>query len=309
MTGVQTCALPILDRCIVAHTGGVGLHAQEQVRVWVREGRFNDTTGDAVRLVGQRYDEDGTAAADAWDNDQDRCVAEVTDTIVTRSGAHGVSAYGSARLTVRTSKFDGVARSACYADTGARLTMSDCEVAGSGSTGVVARGTARLEATACTVSRSGANALFLDGDSTAVVRECTLKTSAYSAVHMAGNASVELDKCTVTGTPQHGIRVTGRAMLRMTGGRVTRTEMNGIQVEQDGDATVKHVAVEDVAVGIRVETSHRPLFEDCAVAKTSQAGMEVSSGAGPTVRVGEAVPSGRGWVPRPGRERHWPRPC
>jgi Holliday junction resolvasome RuvABC ATP-dependent DNA helicase subunit len=273
-----------LDRCTVAHTGGVGLHAQEQVRVWVREGRFNDTTGDAVRLVGQRYDEDGPAAADAWDNDQDRCVAEVTDTIVTRSGAHGVSAYGSARLTVRTSKFDGVARSACYADTGARLTISDSEVAGSGSTGMVARGTARLEATACTVSRSGANAVFLDGDSTAVVRECTLKTSAYSAVHMAGNASVELDKCTITGTPQHGIRVTGRAMLRMTGGRVTRTEMNGIQVEQDGDATVKHVAVEDVAVGIRVETSHRPLFEDCAVAKTSQAGMEVSSGAGPTVR-------------------------
>jgi Holliday junction resolvasome RuvABC ATP-dependent DNA helicase subunit len=274
-----------LERCTVAHTGGVGVHAQEQTRVRVRDGRFNDTTGDAVRLVGHRFEEDGPAAGDAWSAaDQDMCVAEVTDTVVTRSGAHGVSAYGAARLSVRSSKFDGVARSGCYADSGAWLTVSESQVTGSGSTGMVARGTARLEVSACTVSKSGANALFVDGDATAVVRECTLKASAYSGVHMAGTASVELDKCTVTGTPQHGIRVTGRAMLRMTGGRVSAAEMNGIQVEQDGDATVKHVAVEQVAVGIRVETSHRPLFEDCAVAKTSRAGMEVSSAAGPTVR-------------------------
>ncbi|MFG1605276.1 right-handed parallel beta-helix repeat-containing protein [Actinoplanes sp. NPDC049265] len=274
-----------LEKCTVAHTGGVGVHAQEQVRMWIREGRFNDTTGDAVRLVGQPYEGDGSAAADARsDSDADRCVAEVTDTAIARSGAHGVSAYGAARLTVRTSKFDAVARSGGYADSGARLTMSDCEVTGSGSTGLVARGTARLDVAACAVGRSGANALFLDGDSAAVVRECTLKASTYSAVHMAGNASAELDRCTVTGTPQHGVRVTGRAMLRMSGGRIERAEMNGIQVEEDGDATVAHVAIESVAVGIRVETSHRPLFVDCAVTKTSQAGMEVASEAGPTVR-------------------------
>jgi Holliday junction resolvasome RuvABC ATP-dependent DNA helicase subunit len=162
--------------------------------------------------------------------------------------------------------------------------LSGCEVNTSGSTGVACRGTARLDATACTVGRAGANALFLDGDSTGSMHECTLKASTYSAVHMAGNSRVRLDKCTVTGTPQHGVRVTGRSMLMMTGGRIERAEMNGVQVEQDGDATVSHVSIDSVSVGIRVETSHRPLFEDCSVAKTSQAGMEVATEAGPTVR-------------------------
>jgi hypothetical protein len=274
----------LLD-CTVAHTGGVGLHAQEQVRITVRGGRLNDTTGDAIRLVGQSTEEDATAAGDAeTEGDQDRCVVEVTDTVVTRSGAHGMSAYGAARITVHTSRVENVARNGFYADSGARMTLSGCEVSVSGSTGVACRGTARLDATACTVGRSGANALFLDGDATGTMHECTLKASTYSAVHLAGNSRVRLDKCTVTGTPQHGVRVTGRSMLRMTGGRIERAEMNGIHVEQDGDATVSHVSIDSVAVGIRVETSHRPLFEDCSVAKTSQAGMEVAPEAGPTVR-------------------------
>lgn len=43
-----------LEDCTVARTGGVGLHAQEQARVTVRGARLNDTTGDGIRLVGDR---------------------------------------------------------------------------------------------------------------------------------------------------------------------------------------------------------------------------------------------------------------
>ncbi|MGW1062308.1 right-handed parallel beta-helix repeat-containing protein [Micromonospora rubida] len=271
-----------LDECTVTHTGGVGVHAQEQARVTLRKGRVSDTAGDGIRLVGAPRDAD-SADAHSAEADAGACQAEVGDTVVTRSGGNGLSAYGAAQLTARSVKVDDSARSGLYAQSGARVVLAGCEIGTTGSTGLAVRD-ARLEAVESTVAHAGANGVFADGDARAVLRRCALRDSSFSIVHLAGHADVELDDCTISGTPQHGVRVTGRSFLRMSGGTVKRAEMTGVQVEEDGDATVRHTTIENVAVGIRVETSHRPLFEDCTVRSTPQAGMEVGPDSGPTVR-------------------------
>ncbi|MEV6598525.1 right-handed parallel beta-helix repeat-containing protein [Actinoplanes sp. NPDC051346] len=280
-----------LDNCEIGHTGGVGVHAQEEARVVLRGGRVNDTAGDGIRLVGPTPGEGGSASADAG-ADEDTCVAEVTETTVVRSGSHGLAAYGAARMTVRRSTVDSAGRSGFYAESGGRIALDECRVNLSGSTGLVARGAARMEASECTVTRAGANAVFLDGDARGVLRRCVLSGSAFSAVHLAGSAAAELDQCTLSGTPQHGVRVTGRSILRMTGGKIDNAKMSGVQVEDDGDATVRHASIEHVAVGIRVETSHRPLFEDCSVGTAGQAGMEIAPGSDATVRDSRFAESG-----------------
>ncbi|HEY3505735.1 MAG TPA: right-handed parallel beta-helix repeat-containing protein [Actinocatenispora sp.] len=277
-------AVAELVDCTVAHTGGVGVHAEQRARLVLRDARLNDTGDDAVRLVGP--ESDGTAG------DDEVCVAEVTGTIVTRGGAHGLSAYGAARATVGACTVNGSARSGLIAEAGAQVSADGCTVSASGSTALVARGGARVTATDCTLAKAGANGVFVDGTARAVLRGCEVRGSSYSAVHLAGSAVAELDRCTVAGTPQHGVHVTGQAMLRMSGGRVEHTEMTGVQVEESGDATVREATIEHVSVGIRVDTPHRPLFESCTVGTAAQAGMEVAGGGGPTVRETRFADSG-----------------
>lgn len=255
----------------VAHTGGVGIRAEQLAQAVLRETRINDTADDAIRLVG----------AEAGER---HCGVEATQITVTRSGANGLRAYGAAHCVVRDSTIENAAKSGLIAEDGAHLTAEGCTVTDSGSTALVGRGTARVTATGCTLSRPASNGLFLDGTARATLRDCVLRGSSFSAVHLSGSAVAELDACTVAETPQHGVQITGQAMLRMTGGRIERVEMTGVQVEENGDATVRHTAIEHVAVGIRVDTPHRPLFEDCSVGTAAQAGLEVAAGSAPTVR-------------------------
>ncbi|WP_344314777.1 right-handed parallel beta-helix repeat-containing protein [Fodinicola feengrottensis] len=264
-----------LANCTVAHTGGVGVHVDRQARAVLRESKITDTAGDAIQLVG--------GALDSTVAEQDPCTVEATGTTIARSGAHGLSVHGAAHAVVRECTVNTVAKSGLIAEAGGRITADDCTVSGSGSTALVARG-ARVEAADCTLSRAGANGVFLDGAAHVTLRRCIVSGSSFSAVHLAGEAVAELDTCTVAESPQHGVRVTGQAMVRMTGGRVEHAAMSGVQVEETGDATVRHTTIEHAAVGIRVQTPHRPLFEDCTVGATTQAGMEVAAGCGPTVR-------------------------
>jgi len=265
-----------LTDCTVAHAGGVGVHAERQARLVLRDVRVNDTAGDGIRLAGPESDPAGA--------DEPGCDVEATGTVVARSGAHGLAARGTARAVLGTCTLDDSAASGLLAEAGARVTLTGCSVSGTGSTALAARSGARVEAADCTVSRAGANGVFVDGDAGITLRTCTLRGSAYSTVHLSGAAVAELADCTVTGTPQHGVHVTGQAMVRLTGGRVEHAEMTGVQVEESGDAAVRGTTIEHTAVGIRVDTPHRPLVADCTVGTTEQAGLEVAAGADLTVR-------------------------
>jgi len=81
------------------------------------------------------------------------------------------------------------------------------------------------------------------------------------------------------------------AMLRMATGRIERAEMTGVQVEEDGDATVRHVTIAHVAVGIRVDSSHRPLFETARSAPHTGGDGSRATG-GPTIRESRFADSG-----------------
>ena len=271
-TGVSLSgsASAILSDCDISHTSEAGIYTQDSVRVLVRGSRLHDTGGDALRLTGSAVPaqeggplSDPTSPEGALPNG-----IEVVDCKITRSGRTGVRAIGASVVT-----------------------MNGCDISGSTSTGVVLGGTAKLTAQDCTVSGPGANAVFLDEEAQALLTRFVARASTFSAVHLGGNASGDLVECHITGTPEHGIRVTGRAVLRLTGGRVEKVQMNGIQVEGRSDVTMTGTCVDGAAIGIRIETPHRPLIENCTVNAT-QSGLEAGPGSSPTVRSSRFLASG-----------------
>jgi ATPase family associated with various cellular activities (AAA)/Right handed beta helix region/AAA lid domain len=165
-----------------------------------------------------------------------------------------------------------------------RVSLTACTVSESESTGLVARGSAQLHARDCTIARTGANGLLVADNGKAWLTECALTESAFTMVHLGDNATARLENTRIANTPEHGIRVIGRAGLQMVGGGIDRTGMTGLQIEDEGDATIRSVSVTGAGIGMRIDTSHRPLIEDCTIGQSSQSGLEVGTGSGPTVR-------------------------
>ena len=273
-------ASAVLDDCDISHTGDAGIHTQGQVRMLVRASRCHDTGAEGVRLAGSATRDSDVPEGD----DGTPRGVELVDSTLARTGASGVTATGHAHATLSRCTIRDTGKAGVHGEGEVDLTIDECELRGAASTGLVLRGSARLAATGCTVSDTGANAVFLDDEARATLRRCLARGSAFTAIHLAGNAVAELDGCQVADTPEHGIRVTGRALLNMTGGGVDGAQMTGIHLEDRSDATVVGATIANAGVGIRVQTPHRALFEDCAVTTTGQSGLEVGAEASPIVR-------------------------
>ncbi|MEV0133522.1 right-handed parallel beta-helix repeat-containing protein [Dactylosporangium sp. NPDC050688] len=263
-TGVSLTgsAAATLKDCDVSHTGEEGVYTQDSVRLLVQSSRLSDSGTDALAVAGSAIPDPDLAAEPDQASPGTEAPAGVAmiDCNLTRAGRAGVRAVGVCKVT-----------------------MTGCDITGSTRTGVVLGGSATLDATDCTVVGPGANAVFVDGEAHASLTRVTARGAAFSSMHLGGNSEADLVECQVTGTPEHGIRVAGRAVLRLTGGRVEKVQMSGIHVEDRADATIREVTVVGAAIGIRIETRHRPLIEGCTV-ESAQSGLEAGPGAGPTVR-------------------------
>jgi hypothetical protein len=75
-----------------------------------------------------------------------------------------------------------------------------------------------------------------------------------------------------------------RALLRLSGGRVVDATMTGVQIEGRADATVRGLTVSGAAIGLRIDTPHRPMVLDCEVREIAQTGLEVGPCGAPTIR-------------------------
>ena len=285
---VHGTASAVLADCAVSHAGGAGIYTQDGARMVVRSSRLHDIGGDAVRLTGTAVPDEHAPEVRASDGALPAGV-ELSGCTITRAGGDGLAATGRAWVTLTRCEVNESGKVGVHGYGEAVMQMSDCAVSGSTSSGMVVGGSAQLTATGCTVAQSGANAVFLDGNAKASLRECTASGSAYSSVHLGGNAAAEMVECRVAGTPEHGVRVAGRAVLQLSGGRVERAQMTGVHVEGHGDAHVRGTTIAGATIGIRVETPHRPMVEECTVDRATQSGLEVGAGAGLTVRAGRFV--------------------
>ena len=272
-------ALVTMDRCEISDAGEAGILTAHSTRLLVRDGRVRDIAGD-----GMHFTSDARREPDSQDTPGTLVRGvHILDSTITRTGAAGVIATnGDVFLQNCTVREAAVAGIHCGGE--AAVEMSGIEIVDSGSTGLVVRGSVKMTAEDITVARPRANGLYLGEDADASLARCVVQQAAFTAVHLGGNAALELRDCVVSTTQEHGVRATDRAILRLTGGRVEQTQMNGLHLEGNSDATVHGTTITGTTVGIRVETSHRPLIEKCIVSDSSQSGLEVGARAAPTVR-------------------------
>ncbi|MFD1277713.1 right-handed parallel beta-helix repeat-containing protein [Streptomyces kaempferi] len=200
----------------------------------------------------------------------------------------------------------------------ADLQLSECHVRETGGTGLIATGSARvaldgtrvvdvpgtglavlesaeLQVRGGTVARTGANGVHATGECVVRLTECEISTTAFTALHAGGNARLEVNSCTVRDSAEHAVRVEGSADFVAEDTRVERARMTGIDVK-DADAVLRRCVVSGADTGIRLDTRHRPLLEDCEVLRSAKTGIEVAARAGALVVGGRVDDSGSAGV-------------
>ncbi|MFI5838821.1 right-handed parallel beta-helix repeat-containing protein [Catenuloplanes sp. NPDC051500] len=282
-----------VERAEVSHAGVAALLIEDEAAATVRDSQFFDNDGDVLRATGS-----APFTADWWPGTLpdrplldppafgpgepggiriERCTAD-------RTGGTAFHLSGSANVGVADCRVDTVTAAGVVATGDARLVMTDTHIVRPRSTGVALLGQAHARIEGCSVADSGANGLFLAGDSRVLLRALGVKQTRYTAVHLGGTAIATLIDCEISDTPECGVRVTGRSMARIDGGRVERARQSGVAVEETGDAHLSRLTVTEGEVGVRIDSPHRSLVENCTITEIAQTGFEAAKGSGPIVR-------------------------
>jgi Holliday junction resolvasome RuvABC ATP-dependent DNA helicase subunit/nitrous oxidase accessory protein NosD len=285
---LQDSACATVDDYEITRTGDCGVVSESSGRLVIRASRLSDLATDGIRIAGPA----GTKSSEEGTGPDESRTVQLLDSTVSRTGAHGIGASNHADLLVQRCRLSDTGKAGVDCTDHGRIEMADCDVVGSASTGLVVRDSARFVGNDCTVTRAAGNGAYFGDEAQASLSRCTVTDSAFTAIHLGGNSTVDLLECVVNGTREHGVRGTDRAFLRMTRGTVGRTQMNGIHLETASDATIRGVTIADAVIGIRVETPHRPLIEDCTVSATSQSGLEIGPHTSSTVRGCRILASG-----------------
>ncbi|MFI8008121.1 right-handed parallel beta-helix repeat-containing protein [Streptomyces sp. NPDC086010] len=299
-------AQAVFDDCAVGHVGEVALRVHPPARALLRGCRLHDSEGQGVLVA----DVPG-GAADAHPGTGTRHVPADE----ARGAGEDPAAAGHGESRVRLEKceiFRTGAEGVLVADT-AGLLLRECTVRETGGAGVVATGTswvecersrlvdlpgtglaamdgARLEVRGGTVARTGANGVHAAGRCTVRLSDCEITTTSYTALHFTGNADAAVRDCTVRDSAQHAVRVEEGADLLAEDVVVERARMNGFDVK-DGDAVLRRCVIGETTVGIRLDTGHRPLLEDCEVSRSADSGIEVAAGTRAVVTGGRVASS------------------
>jgi len=277
---LQGNASAAIDDYEITRAGDSGVFSTNRGRLEVRASRLSDVAADGIRLAGPS----GPALGELGAQPEEAGTVRLLDSTVSRTGAHGIGAANHADVLMRLCRLSDTGKAGVDCTDHSRMEMIDCTVVDTASTGLVVRDHARFVGTGCHVTQPAGNGFFVGDEAQASMSRCTVTDAAFTSIHLGGNATAELLDCVVNGTQEHGVRVANRAILQLTGGTVSKTQMNGIQLDDGSDATIRGVSVTDAAVGIRVETPHRPLIEECTISMTSQSGVEVGPHSSPTVR-------------------------
>ncbi|WP_432992157.1 right-handed parallel beta-helix repeat-containing protein [Dactylosporangium sp. CA-233914] len=284
-------AAAVVTDAVISGTATAAVVVAGAGRLRMRGSHLHDNDGDGLHLAGSgpfgdwwRDPDPMRGAADVPEPGGDPGGVSVVGCRVERTGGTAVALSGDAHAVLRDCAIDTTGAAGVLAGGAARLLARDCAVAGSRSTGFALRDTARAWAGGCRVTDSAANGFFLADDSRADLRGVAAHRSGFTAVHIGGTAVAAVTDGEVDTTPECGVRVTGRALLALDGARIAAAGQAGVRVEEGGDARLRAVTVNGCGTGIRLDTPHRPLVEDCTVGEIAQTGLEIGEGGSAIVR-------------------------
>ncbi|MFB6892570.1 right-handed parallel beta-helix repeat-containing protein [Kitasatospora sp. NPDC056327] len=204
----------------------------------------------------------------------------LTDCEITGAAALGVLADQDALLLLRDCRITRTGGAGIVAADRSRLRLHGTVTADTAGTGLALGGSASVRAEGGGFLRAAGNGVYVAGEAELALDGCEVADAGFSCLHLGGNGSAELTGGRLHGTPEHGIRVTGKALLTAEGATVEQAGLAGISVEDRADAALHGCTVRHSGVGVRLDTRHRPLLEDCEIADAQGAGVEVAGRTG-----------------------------
>jgi Holliday junction resolvasome RuvABC ATP-dependent DNA helicase subunit len=280
----------------LSHCAGPALSVDDTAQAHLIDCHLHDLTGDGVRVASSAPFpavwwpplQPELPAADEHPRPADSPPTGGGVTMVrcelSRTGGAGLVLAGNAQLVLDGCTIDATTGAGIVAGQDSRLALLDCRTTRSGVTALAVRDRAEVRCVGGALLDSAANGVFAAGDSRTLLTGCEVRQSAFSAVHLNGYASVALVDCTVSGSPEYGVRVSDRSMLRVRGGGIDGAKLGGVHVDGTADALLRTVRIASCGVGVRVDTPHRPLIEDCEITDIAQSGIEMATGAAPQIR-------------------------
>jgi Holliday junction resolvasome RuvABC ATP-dependent DNA helicase subunit len=285
------------DDCSIGHSGDAAVMVFAPAHPLLRECRLYDTKAQGLRVE----DAPGTTptvvgsgeAGSAAGREELRIRLEKCE--IFRTATEGALLSGSAEVRLSDCHIRETGGAGIIAMSSSRVELDQARVVDVTGTGLAVLDTAEVRTQGGIIARTGANGVHGAGHSVISMTGAEISGTAFSAVHLGGGAHAELRNCKVLDSAQHGIRVEHGSDLLAEDVQVERARMTGVDVEQ-ADLVLRRCVVAESGTGIRLETRHRPLLEDCEIRASGRSGIEVASATGAMVFGGLVDASGSAGV-------------
>ena len=275
-----------LDGCDIGYTGGPAVEVADSGHGRLAGCTLHDIAADGLRVIGSapfgpnwwaplRPERDSEAETGA---ERDTGGVRAERCTITRTTGTGIAVSGSGQVALVDSTVDTAGGTGALACDEARLALTGTALRDAKGTALAVRGRAEVRVVGGSLTGAQGNGLFAADHARVLLQNVELRRSAFSGVHLTGAAAAELVRCVVAETPEFGIRASDKALLRVRGGEVAGAGYGGVQIDGAADAVLRALTVTTCTVGVRVDTPHRPLLEDCEIRDVRQTGLEIAPG-------------------------------
>jgi Holliday junction resolvasome RuvABC ATP-dependent DNA helicase subunit len=275
----------LLDECTIRHTGDAAVFVVAPARPLLRECRLHDTATQGLRVDGPA-DRSAPSGSQAGDPEagagREEPHTRLEKCEILRTGKDGVLLAGTADVRLHDCHVSKTGGAGVVASRGCSVGLDGVRLVDIATTGLAVTDGAHARGRGGTIARTGANGVYGASDAGIDLAGTEISGTGYTAVHLGSRARGELRDCRILDSAQHGVRAEDGADLLAEDVSVERARMNGIAVEQ-ADAVLRRCTVVETSVGIRLETRHRPLLEDCEVRSSGRSGIEVGPATGALV--------------------------
>ncbi|AEW94679.1 MULTISPECIES: right-handed parallel beta-helix repeat-containing protein [Streptomycetaceae] len=258
---VTEAARPVLRSCRVDGAGEAGIV-------------LTDTAGRPLADDDTAPDPDDPQGSGSPDSAADGVLLHGCE--ITGTTGPGIAATGSARLTLARAKVTRTTGAGIVLTGQARLRGDHVTVSDAADTGLALGGRAHADVRGGTVTRCRGNGVHLTDDARLTLTDVSVTETAFTALHLSGTAEAVVRHCDLRGTPQHGVRVTGHAHATVEDSRIEAAGQCGICVD-GGDLAARRTVIAKSGTGIRLDTAHRPLIEDCRIEGASGTGIDLAA--------------------------------
>ncbi|MCZ4099948.1 right-handed parallel beta-helix repeat-containing protein [Streptomyces sp. H39-C1] len=277
----------LLTACVLRDSGGSGVSAGDDSRVWLADTRIVRTAAAALRVHG---------------------AARLTagQSTVRDSAANGLLAADDATVRLEDCEVGECRFSPVHIGGRATVVLTRLRASGSPEHGVHVVGDATVEMTDGSIAQCGMSGLDIAGESRAEVRGLSV-LRCRNGITSASRGPVRLLDCEVTDGERAAV-VLGPGEIELTGGRLLRPGTAGLVVEAGArprvtDLEVREAAGSGVVVagdaeprlsgvrivrpgknGLIVEAGGAGLFEDCDITGPGFPAVHLGAGATPVLR-------------------------